>query len=75
MKNRNEETIMRQARYPVVVESPLGRVKAGFSAPATAERVMVALKLRDKGWIVYKVRFDAESGAWIASAINSKRAA
>ena len=66
---------MRQRRYPVLVETRLGRRRAGFSAPAGEDRVHIALKLRDKGWPVYQVRFDPESGAWVASVIDTKRAA
>jgi hypothetical protein len=64
-----------QCRYPVPIESKLDRIQAGFSAPAGEDRVHIALKLRDKGWPVYKVRFDPESGAWVASVIDTKRAA
>src|SRR5262245_3418977 len=70
-----EEAKMRQRRYPVIVDTPQGRVPAGFSAPANEEPVGVSLRLRDRGWSVYKVRFDADAGLWIAAVINSKRAA
>lgn len=66
---------MRQRRFPVLLETAKGRVRAGFSEPADAEPVQVALKLREKGRTAYRVRFDAETGAWIASVIDWKRAA
>jgi hypothetical protein len=66
---------MRPHRFPVWVETKLGRVRAGISAAATEEPVVVSLKLRERGWFAYRVRFDAESSVWIASVMNSKRAA
>ena len=66
---------MRQRRYPVLLESAKGRVRAGFSAPADQEPVEVALRLRESGRTVYRVRFDPEAEAWIASVMDWKRAA
>jgi hypothetical protein len=66
---------MRQHRFPVFVDTKLGRVRAGFSASPSEEPTVVALKLRDRGWIAYKVRFEAADEAWVAAAVNSQRAA
>ncbi len=66
---------MHQRRYSVLVETPRNRLRAGFSAPAGEEPVRISLKLRDKGWSVYRVRLDTDEGAWVASVINSKHAA
>ena len=66
---------MHQRRYPVLVETPRGHLRAGFSSPATEEPVCISLKLRDQGWSVYRVRFDMDLGKWVASVIDSKRAA
>ncbi|HEX5779297.1 MAG TPA: hypothetical protein VFY21_10695 [Xanthobacteraceae bacterium] len=66
---------MRQRRFPVLLETAKGRIRAGFSAPAAEEPVQVALKLRERGRIAYRVRFDAEAGVWLASVIDWKRAA
>lgn len=66
---------MRQRRFPVLMETAKGRVRAGFSAPAGTEPVQIAMKLREKGRTAYRVRFDVEAGVWIASVIDWKRAA
>jgi hypothetical protein len=66
---------MRQRRFPVLLDTAKGRVRAGFSAPAAEEPVRIALRLREKGWTAYRVRFDSDGGAWIASVIDWKRAA
>lgn len=66
---------MRQRRFPVLLETAKGRIRAGFSAPADAEPVQVALELRERGRPAYRVRFDAEEGTWIASVMDWKRAA
>lgn len=66
---------MRRRRFPVLLETAKRRVRAGFSAPADEEPVQIALKLRERGCRAYRVRFDPEVGAWIASIIDWKRAA
>jgi hypothetical protein len=70
-----QETAMRQRRFPVLLETAKGRIRAGFSAPAVEEPVQVALKLRERGRDVYRVRFDLEAKAWLATVIDWKRAA
>ena len=66
---------MRRRRFPVLLATAKGRHRAGFSAPASEEPVQIALRLRDKGWTAYRIRFDVEAGAWLASVIDWKRAA
>lgn len=66
---------MRQRRFPVLLETAKGRVRAGFSAPAAEEPVQVAMKLRERGRDAYRVRFDADAGVWLATVIDWKRAA
>jgi hypothetical protein len=68
-------TMMRQRRFPVLLETAKGRIRAGFSAPAAEEPVQVAMKLRERGRDAYRVRFDAEAGVWLATVIDWKRAA
>ena len=70
----NVET-MRQRRFPVLLDTAKGRHRAGFSAPANEEPVQIALKLLEKGWTAYRIRFDQEAGAWLACVIDWKRAA
>ena len=72
---RNWETAMRQRRFPVLLDTARGRVPARFSAPAGAEPVEIALRLREKGWTAYRIRYDSVASAWIATVIDWKRAA
>ena len=75
VSDSNRETAMRQRRFPVLLDTVRGRVRAGFSAPANEEPVRIAMKLRERGRTAYRVRFDFEAGAWIVSVIDWKRAA
>jgi hypothetical protein len=54
-------------RFPVFLDTRLGRIRAGFSATASEKPAVVALKLRNRGWIAYKIRWDAEDEAWVAT--------
>ena len=64
---------MSEAFYPVVVETPHGRIQTDFCARASDGPHAVAETLRDAGWMVFRLRFAA--GTWIAHVINSKRSA
>ena len=66
---------MRQRRYPVLVDTPQGHFRAGFSAPEDEDRAGISLKVRDRGWLVYRVRFEPDQGAWVVSVMNTRRAA
>jgi hypothetical protein len=70
-----QETAMSERRFPVLLDMAKGRVRAGFSAAAGEEPARLSLRLREKGWTAYRVRFDPEARAWIASVIDWKRAA
>ena len=66
---------MRQRRFPVFVDTELGRLRAGFSASLSEESTVVALKLRDRGWVADRIRFEADNEAWVAAVLNTQRAA
>jgi hypothetical protein len=59
----------------VLIETKNGRQPAGFSAPASAEPSEITPKIREKGWIPYRIRFDTTDGVWIVTVIDWKRAA
>jgi hypothetical protein len=63
---------MRTRGFPVLVDVSGRRVATGLRAAATEKPVMVALRLRERGWDPYKVSFDSAGGAWIALAFDSK---
>ena len=57
-------------RSPILIETWRGRIPADSFAPATAQPAEVALALREKGWVPYRVQFDAKTAAWIANVID-----
>ncbi len=57
---------MRMRGFPVLVDVNGRRVATGLRAVATEKPVVVALRLRERGWDPYKVSFDDAGGAWIA---------
>ena len=67
--------LMRKRLCPVLVETYQGRSPTGLSAPATAQPAEVALALREKGWVPYRIRFDLEADVWIAKVIDWGQAA
>ena len=67
--------VMSHRRYPVLIESAGTRKRAGFSAPVGEQPFRITMKLREKGWHPYRVRFDATEEAWIVSVIDWKSAA
>lgn len=44
------------------------------SAPSTEKPVLIALRLRERGWSPYKVSFAACASAWIALSLEKKTA-
>ena len=67
--------LMRKRLCPVLVETYQGRSHTGLSAPPTAQRVEVALALREKGWVPYRIRFEPDEDVWIAKVIDWGQAA
>jgi hypothetical protein len=62
--------------YPVQIRSSnRGTLPANFHAPATAQAAEVAIALRERGWLPYRVWLDSESRAWIAHVIDWGRGA
>jgi hypothetical protein len=60
---------------PVLIEMEAGRLQAAVKVPRKANPVEVSLALRDKGWSPWRIWFDPEAGAWIASVIYRAGAA
>jgi hypothetical protein len=57
--------------HPVLIEtSHRGTLPANFQVPASAHAAEVALALRERGWIPYRVWFDPEARTWIAHVID-----
>ncbi|MEJ2377909.1 MAG: hypothetical protein P8Y71_21795 [Pseudolabrys sp.] len=66
---------MRYHRRRVFVETPNGRISAGFSAPETADAADVSMELRQRGFKPYRLRLEPEHNAWVATVIDWQRAA
>jgi hypothetical protein len=71
---------MRQLRCQVYIETSVGRKPAGLRAFLDEEPAHIALQIREKGLVPYRVRFDPnggaqDAGAWVVSVIDWKRAA
>jgi hypothetical protein len=66
---------MRKRPCPVLVETYRGRSPSGVYAAPTARPVEVALALRQKGWVPYRVWFERQEDLWVAKVIDWGRAA
>jgi hypothetical protein len=62
-------------RRRVFIDTPKGRVDAGFSVPEAAEAADVSLRLREAGWAPYRLHLEPEENTWIAVVIDWKHAA
>jgi hypothetical protein len=66
---------MPHRRRRVFVDTPKGRISAGFSVPEIADAADVSMRLRERGWAPYRLRLDAEQDVWVAIVLDWKRAA
>ncbi|HEX5508540.1 MAG TPA: hypothetical protein VFX37_08545 [Pseudolabrys sp.] len=62
-------------RRRVFVDTPKGRVNAGFTVPESADAADVSMRLRERGWAPYRLRLERDQHAWIAIVIDWKHAA
>ena len=65
----------RHRRRRVFVDTPKGRLSAGFSVPAEADAADVSMMLRERGWMPYRLRLESEQQVWVAVVIDWQRAA
>lgn len=66
---------MRNRRRRVFIDTQKGRVSAGFTVAAEADAADVSMRLRERGWIAYRLRLEAEQHAWVATVIDWTRRA
>jgi hypothetical protein len=66
---------MRNRRRRVFIDTQKGRVSAGFTVAAEADAADVSMRLRERGWIAYRLRLETEQHAWVATVIDWTRRA
>ena len=66
---------MRHRRRKVFIDTHKGRVSDGFTVAAEADAADVSMRLRERGWIAYRLRLEAEQYAWVATVIDWTRRA
>jgi hypothetical protein len=55
---------------PVLIEFGGDIIKADIVALETEAPVRVSMRVRDKGWCPYRVRFDETQSVWIVSSFD-----
>jgi hypothetical protein len=55
---------------PVLVEFGREIIKSEIVASDAEEPARISMKVRDKGWTPYRVRFDDSQAAWIVSSFD-----
>jgi hypothetical protein len=63
----------RVRRCPVLVELDGSVLESGILALSSEQAVDVAMKLREKGWSPFRVRFDENQASWIVSSLTGAR--
>lgn len=58
---------------PVFIELSGEIIKSEIVAFDAEEPARVSMKMRDRGWTPYRVRFDAGQGAWVVSTLDGFR--
>jgi hypothetical protein len=66
---------MRHRRRRVFIDTQKGRISAGFAVSAEADAADVSIRLRERGWIAYRLRLEAEQSAWVATVIDWRQRA
>jgi len=66
---------MSRRRRRVFIETQKGRRSAGSTVDGLADAADVSMALRNRGWVAYRLRLDAENHAWIATVIDWRQAA
>jgi hypothetical protein len=60
----------KQRRCPVLVESKGQVIKSDLFASAAEQPADISIKIRDRGWKPFRVRFDDSNSAWVVSTIE-----
>ena len=60
-------------RCPILIELEGQVIASKLLAAVSEQPAMVAIRLRDRGWDPYRVRFDDSRSAWIVSSLDHVR--
>jgi hypothetical protein len=56
---------------PIMIEMDGQLLKSDVFASEAEQPVEVSIRIREKGWVPYRVRFDESQAAWIVSSLYS----
>jgi len=59
-------------RCPVLIDFDGDLIKSEMLASDAEQPAEVAIKLREKGWKPYRVRFDHDKAAWIVASLGRR---
>ena len=57
-------------RCPILIEIGGRVIKSDVIASETEQPADVAIRIRERGWSPYRVRFDDTKGAWIVASLG-----
>ena len=57
-------------RCPIIIDLEGQLIKSQIFASKGEAPVEVSIKVREKGWLPYRVRFDESRAVWIVSSLN-----
>ena len=57
-------------RCPIIIDLEGQLIKSQIFASEAEPPVEVSIKVREKGWLPYRVRFDESQAVWIVSSLN-----
>jgi hypothetical protein len=60
-------------RYPIMIELEGQVIKSQVFASEAEQPAEVSIRVREKGWVPYRVRFDESQAAWIVSSLDQPR--
>jgi hypothetical protein len=61
-------------KRPIMIELDGHLIKSHVLASEAEQPAEVSIKIREKGWLPYRVRFDESQAAWIVSSLYLLRA-
>jgi hypothetical protein len=60
----------KQRRCPILVETKGQMIKSDLFASDAEQPADISIKIRDRGWKPFRVRFDDSNSSWVVSTIE-----